>query len=85
MSFQLHEFRLDIGNVPIPRLNIELIERNEDRNAFCLAICLEMGFETHVEILSYGLLDSVPKPDSLQETVTHGVVRERVSRTGERA
>lgn len=70
MSFKLPEFCFDILSVAISGLNVQLIEWCVNWNELDFSVGLEVSFKTSVEILSYCLLNSVPKSDFLDQVVT---------------
>lgn len=70
MSFKLPEFCLDVLSVAVSCLNVQLIEWCVNWNELDFSVGLEVSFKTSVEILSYCLLNSVPKSDFLDQVVT---------------
>ena len=74
MSFQLPEFGFQILNVAVSSLDVQLVESCVNRNSYYLPSGLEMSFQSHMEILSNGLLNCVPVADSLDQAVAHCVV-----------
>lgn len=69
MSLKLPKLCFHVLHVTVACLNIQLIERCVNWNAFYLTVSLEVGFKAHVEVLSDGLLDSVPESDFLYQVV----------------
>lgn len=81
MSLNLPELGLDVLEVTFSGLYIQLIERSKDRNHFYLPISFEMSFKTHMIVLSDSFLNSVPEPNSPDQTITQRIIRERKSNT----